>query len=118
MKILKFMAMLLSCCAAVACVEDGNKSMKGVPGSVVYYASIISKGMPFLPVNKIGMDEVNDQHSYLKAEYDGEGRLIRVTKYIEGSIFFIENFNYDKKGRLKLVVLYDGGLKELQRIEY
>lgn len=41
-----------------------------------------------------------------------------MTKYIKGTIFFVQKFEYSDKGDLVLAVLYDSESKELQRREY
>jgi len=113
----KLFLVLLSAFSATCSAGESNNSVKS-PGAVGYYASITSKNFPFYPANEISETEIDLQHSYVKAEYDEKGRLIVMTKYIKGTIFFVQKFEYSDNGDLVLAVLYDSESKELQRREY
>lgn len=113
----KLFLVLLSAFSATHSAGENNNPVKS-PGAVGYYTSITSKHFPFHPANEIVDTDIDLQHSYVKAEYDEKGRLIVMKKYIKGTIFFVQKFEYSDKGDPVLAVLYDSESKELQRREY
>ena len=73
-----------------------NVMASDVSKKVKYFSSFTgAKQLPILPDKEISQAEALSAASYLIAVYDIDGRLIKLTKYIDGEVFFIQVIEYD-----------------------
>ncbi len=65
-------------------------------GKVVLYEGISGgKKLPFIPDTQITRERANSLLTYYEAVYDRDGKLIRLTKYLNNKIFTVQTISYE-----------------------
>ncbi len=59
------------------------------------------------PVEPITYEKAKEAISYLKATYDSNGRLVRLTKYWSGKMYFVQIISYDEAGDITKIIVKD-----------
>lgn len=67
------------------------------PGGPYYFATWHGYSLPRRPVKPITFSEATKRRAYIEAYYDEEGRLSRITKYLDGKIAWADS--YEHRGR-------------------
>ncbi|MGH1350384.1 MAG: DUF6156 family protein [Methyloligellaceae bacterium] len=80
--------------------DEGNNSK--------FFASFAgAKKLPMRPVEPITYEEAQKALSYIEATYDEDGRLIRLTKFVNKTIYFVQSTSYDNEGKIARVIVKD-----------
>src|SRR5262245_60107315 len=72
----------------------------GPPGETVYYAGWASHTMPRVPTDPVPESEAIRRQSFYKAVYDDQGRLARLTKFLNGHQDWADEYSYWDNGEL------------------
>lgn len=67
--------------------------------STEYYQSFAGYNLPLKPVQKISKEEAEAAKTYCVAYFDG-GRMVRLVKMLDGSVFFEHTYAYYRDGKL------------------
>lgn len=84
---LTLVALLL---ALLGCT-DRPQDLRGGPH---YFATWAGYGVPLRPVDTISLEEAKSRRAYYEAHFDGEGRLVRFVKYLDGQVDWSDTYQY------------------------
>lgn len=104
----KLLPVLLTSIYLVSCSQGVvREDPADFANDTVYYVSFYGgKKLPLLPENRISKQDALTLTTYLKAEYDDQGKLRRLTKLISGNVWFVQETVY-LAGRLQSLVIKD-----------
>lgn len=89
------------------CSCDGHEQMDNIELSnkTVFYENMSGgKQLPFFPVDPIPKNETEEALSYIKVKYDDMGRMINLTKYVKGGVYFVQKITYSGSSIESVVV--------------
>ncbi|MCW2285268.1 hypothetical protein M2323_003165 [Rhodoblastus acidophilus] len=66
-----------------------------------YFLSTSGIKLPLRMVNEIEQDALSNRNTYIRADYDGDGRLLRFEKLVYGDIELTHAYEYDAEGALR-----------------
>lgn len=66
-----------------------------------YFLTTSGVRLPLKLVNEIEANSLANRNTYIKADYDRDGRLLRFAKIVYGDIELTHVYNYDAKGALR-----------------
>lgn len=85
-----------------SCSQAESLTNKAYANKTIFFAEFAGKFLPFFPVEPISSTVGLD--TYVAAEYDADGRLIVMTKYNYGKIYFVQRISYDGKDMAEITV--------------
>ncbi len=65
-----------------------------------YFLSTSGIKLPLRMVNEIEPEALSNRNTYIRADYDGDGRLLRFEKLVYGDIELTHVYTYDAEGAL------------------
>ena len=90
-----------------SCGDDKQMSSINLANSTMFYEGISGgKKLPFLPETSVSEKKAKELLSYVKATYDDNGRLLVLTKYVKGNVYFVQEIKYSGE-EIELVTVKD-----------
>jgi hypothetical protein len=65
-----------------------------------YFLSTSGVRLPLRMVNEIAPDALSNRNTFIRAEYDADGRLLKFEKFVYGDIELTHIYAYDAEGAL------------------
>jgi len=79
--------------------QPGCRGERHTSGGPYYFATWYGYSLPRRPGKPISFSEATKRRAYIEAYYDEEGRLARITKYLDGKIAWTDSYQY-RDGKL------------------
>lgn len=67
-------------------------------GGPHYFSSWSGYNIPQKPVGSLEPDELEERTTYYEAYFDDRGRLVRFTKFYQGSLLWSDEYTYPEEG--------------------
>ena len=68
-----------------------------------FFLSTSGVKLPLRMVNEIEPEALSNRNTYIRADYDGDGRLLRFDKLVYGDVELTHVYTYDAAGALRRV---------------
>ncbi len=68
---------------------------------LLYFLTYSGVRLPLRLVGPLGEHELGHRNTYIRARYDGEGRLIQCEKLVYGEVELTHRYRYDADGALR-----------------